>query len=76
MLIFIILKILIKRCNVSGITSTETEQENGYFTGKILGNTCKGENKLKKIEAVLGEGVLKDAIAYADAEDDILLNNV
>ena len=31
---------------------------------------------MKKIEVVLGEGVLKDAIAYAGEEDDILLNNV
>ncbi len=71
-----LLKALIKRWNISGIISTETEQKNGYFTGKILGNACKGENKLKKIEAVFGEGVLKDAIAYADEEDNILLNNV
>lgn len=70
------MKTLIKRWNISGIISTEIEQENGYFTGKIPGNTCKGENKLKKIEAVLGEGALKDAIAYADEEDNILLSNV
>ena len=37
---------------------------------------CKGENEPKKIEAVLGAGVLKDAIAYADEEDALLLNNV
>ena len=37
---------------------------------------AKGEDKLKKIEAVLGEGVLKDAIACADEEDALLLNNV
>ena len=67
---------MIKRWNISGIISTEAAQKNGYFTGKILGNTCKGENKLKKIEAVLGEGLLKDAIAYADEEDDILLSSV
>ena len=69
-------KARVKRWNVSGIISTEAEQKNGYFTGKIIGITCKGENKQKKIEAVLGKGVLKDAIAYADEEDDILLSSV
>jgi HAD superfamily hydrolase (TIGR01490 family) len=71
-----ILKPLIERWNISGIISTETEKENGHFTGKIVGNTCKGENKLIKIEAVLGEGVLKNIIAYADEEDALLLKSV
>jgi len=71
-----LLKALVKKWNINGIISTETEQENGYFTGKIVGDTCKGENKLKKIETVLGEGVLKNAIAYADEEDALLLKNV
>ncbi|TLD40553.1 MAG: Phosphoserine phosphatase [Candidatus Jettenia ecosi] len=71
-----LLKALVKKWNISGVISTETEQKNGYFTGKILGNTCKGENKLKKIESVLGVGVLKHAIAYADDEDKLLLDSV
>ncbi len=37
---------------------------------------CYEENKLKKIESVLGEWVLKDAIAYADKEDALLLESV
>jgi hypothetical protein len=37
---------------------------------------CYGEGKLKKIEAVLGVWVLKVAIAYADDEDALFLNNV
>jgi hypothetical protein len=42
----------------------------------MFGDTCKGENNLKKIETILGAGILKDAIAYADEEDTLLLNNV
>lgn len=71
-----LLKPLIMKWNISGIISTETEQKNGYFTGEIVGNTCKGENKLRKIKAVLGEGVLKNIIAYADKEDALLLKSV
>ncbi len=71
-----LLKALVKKWDISGIISTETSQRNGCYTGKILGDTCKGENKLEKIEAVLGEGVLKGAIAYADEEDKLLLDSV
>ena len=70
------MKALVKKWNISGIISTETEQRNGYYTGTILGDPFKGENKVKRIEVVLGEGTLKDAIAYADKEDALLLNNV
>ena len=65
-----------KKWGFDGIISTETESKDGCFTGKIIGNTCKGKNKLKKLEEIFGVEKLKNAIAYADKEDSYLLDNV
>ena len=63
-----LLEPLIKEWNLRGIISTETERVDSYFTGKIIGSTCKGNNKVKKIKALYGDEKLKDAVAYGDME--------
>ncbi len=70
------LKPLEKTWRLSGIIATETEKNGVVFTGKIIGNTCKGRNKTERIKVVLGADGLKDMIAYGDSEDSDLLKSV
>lgn len=67
---------IIKIWNLSGVISTQAEKKNSCFTGKIIGNTCKGEDKLRKIETILGYEKLREAIAYGDKQDIYLLKSV
>jgi phosphatidylglycerophosphatase C len=70
------LKTCLEEWKLAGIISTETAKEGSHVTGRIIGDTCKGENKMKKIVAILGEEVLEKAIAYGDAEDIHILSKV
>ena len=71
-----ILAPLINKWKLTGIISTATEVKNDCYTGRIIGNTCKGEEKFIKIKEILGEEAVKAAIAYGDDEDSLLLHSV
>lgn len=67
---------LIERWKLFGLICTKTEKLNSNFTGKIIGCTCKGENKIKEIIERFGTSALKNIVAYGDNEDDYLLKSV
>lgn len=66
---------IVKRWELQGLICTETQKINSCFTGKIIGPTCKGRDKLNKVINTLGETELKNTIAYGDPEDELLLSN-
>lgn len=70
-----LLEPLMRRWGIIGVIATEVEKKDSVFTGRIAGNTCKGEQKIHKIETVLGKNGLRNAIAYADRDDICLLIN-
>lgn len=67
---------LAKTLKLAGIFSTQAEISDGYYTGKIIGTTCKGEDKVSKVREALGHQTLSSAVAYGDAEDKALLSSV
>ena len=67
---------LIKEWGLSGIISTLTEKRDNLYTGKIIGQTCRGEDKIKRLISFFGKEKLENAICYADSEDTKLLNSV
>ncbi|MFC1894918.1 HAD family hydrolase [Candidatus Dependentiae bacterium] len=71
---------LINICSFDYICSSELEFKDGVVTGKLLGEPCSGQEKLKKIKNLIENklgGSLKDAIFYANSHNDIpLLNEV
>ncbi len=67
---------LVEKWKLFGLICTETERVNSIFTGRIIGCTCKGENKIKKVIETFEISALKDIIAYGDNEDDSFLKSV
>ncbi len=67
---------LIQEWNLKGIISTTTEKINGKITGNIVGNTCKGKDKVRQIKEHFKIDSIEHVIAYADEEDSCLLASV
>lgn len=61
---------------LSGLLCTETATDGYFLTGEIIGQTCKGINKIIKLISVFGEDQLRTFIAYGDQDDVALLKIV
>ena len=62
--------------HLCGLICTCVETIDGCFTGKIMGATCKGDYKLKRITDHFGSDALRTILAYGDNEDCQLLQTV
>ena len=62
------------------VCATELEFKDGVVTGKLIGEPCSGQEKLRKVKEVIEKklgGALKEAVFYANSHNDIpLLNEV
>ena len=58
------------------IICTDLEIKNGFFTGKILGKNCRGEEKLKRICDAFDLSKMKIVVAYGDSKSDFILKKV
>ena len=71
---------LIKRVGklwgVADVFATESELVNDRYTGNLIGASCKGEKKVKRLGKKFGKEKLQGAIAYLDQEDKILQNHI
>lgn len=60
---------------VDGILGTKTVIKNGRYTSKMIGNNCKNEEKVVRLEAVIKQlGVeidYENSYAYSDSTHDI-----
>ncbi len=52
--------------------ATEAERKENVYTGKISGQICTGENKLKDVTHLMRE---EQSICYGDSEGDYALMN-
>jgi phosphatidylglycerophosphatase C len=56
--------------NSSGVIATDLEIKSGRFTGRIIGRSCHGPEKLSRVLAVFGSKRVKEATAYGDSRSD------
>jgi HAD superfamily phosphoserine phosphatase-like hydrolase len=61
---------LCQRWKLAGVLSTRAERLNGIFTGRLLGQTCHGEEKLARVMCEFGEQSVRQAVAYGDGKSD------
>lgn len=55
---------------VSGVVSTEAECVGGRYTGRILGRSCDGKEKLDRVLGLFGQKEVRGATAYGDSRSD------
>jgi HAD superfamily phosphoserine phosphatase-like hydrolase len=63
-------------CEVDAVLCTRLEEANGTFTGKILGNNCRGDEKVARVrEWMSTSGLPAEALmyAYGDSSGDTAL---
>ena len=58
------------------LMSTKAEIVDDRVTGKIIGENCKGVEKLRRLREVFTESEIKNAISYADDESDTPLMEI
>jgi phosphatidylglycerophosphatase C len=56
--------------NAQGVIATDPEVVQGRFTGRILGRSCDGEEKLSRVLAAFGDERVRSATAYGDSRGD------
>jgi HAD superfamily phosphoserine phosphatase-like hydrolase len=66
---------LMEMFGVSRIIATKAEVQDGAFTGRIIGGTCKGKRKISCVIDVLGEDALRKSTVYGDGEDKDLMSS-
>lgn len=64
-------------CEVDAVLCTRLEESQGVFTGKLLGNNCRGDEKVRRLhEWMNSAGLPLDSLMYAYGDshgDDALL---
>lgn len=58
------------------VISTKLHFENNTFTGKIDGQNCNGEEKVKRIKIVISLDSYEEIIAYGDSKGDLPMLNL
>jgi phosphatidylglycerophosphatase C len=58
------------------LISTKVEIINNIATGKIIGENCKGIEKLRRLREILSEDEIRNAVSYADSESDRFLMQI
>jgi len=64
---------LLCRWRLKGIFATQAEVRYGYFTGRIVGRACDGEEKLDRVRSHFDERSIREAVAYGDSRGDAAL---
>jgi phosphatidylglycerophosphatase C len=64
-----------ERWGLQGVIATQTEVREGKFTGRILGSTCHGKEKLARVLGCFDEARIRSAAAYGDSPSDAYLMN-
>jgi HAD superfamily hydrolase (TIGR01490 family) len=66
-------KIIARRLNLTGAIGTVAEEQDGLFTGRLIGDLLHGESKAAAVRALaLAEGLdLTQCAAYSDSINDI-----
>lgn len=63
-------------CEVDAVLCTELEHADGVFTGRIVGNNCRGDEKVRRInEWMKASGIPSESLkfAYGDSSGDTAL---
>ena len=55
-----------ERIGVINVVATELDFDGGVATGRLRGLNCRGDEKLRRLDAVLPEGWRHSAVAYSD----------
>ena len=71
-----LLEPLVQFWRINGVICTETEKTGGVFTGKIVGDTCKGKAKVEKIRAMFSPQEIANMTAFGDRDDKEMLGMV
>ena len=67
---------LIQLWGIDGVICTQTQKNKGVFTGKIIGNTCKGKTKVERIRNRFSSKEISHMIAFGNRDDKELLGLV
>jgi HAD superfamily phosphoserine phosphatase-like hydrolase len=70
-----VLRLMQRMWGLSGVIATEVEIDSGRFTGRILGRSCEGKEKLARAVNCLGEDSVRASTAYGDSRGDYELLN-
>jgi len=67
---------LIQLWGINGIICTETHRVNGVFTGNIMGQTCKGKEKVRRLKEKFAPAEFAGMTAFGDEGDREMLDLV
>lgn len=67
---------LINLWGITGVIATQAERTEEIFTGRVIGNSCKGKDKFTRIKALFSNEEISKMIVYGDREDETLLGMV
>ncbi|MGA0116911.1 MAG: HAD-IB family hydrolase [Ilumatobacteraceae bacterium] len=65
-------------CEVDAVLCTELEHDSGVFTGNIVGNNCRGDEKVRRLQDWMSSaGISSNSLiyAYGDSSGDTVLLN-
>jgi HAD superfamily hydrolase (TIGR01490 family) len=71
-----LLEPLIEILGIKTFICTQTEKIDDVFTGRIIGNTYKGNSKVDRLRMIFNDHEIANMIAYGDKEDRALLSQV
>lgn len=65
-----VIEALALRVTATGFVATQLAFDRGVCTGRYVGTNCKGHEKVRRLDEVLGEGWRSRAVAYGDSRAD------
>ncbi len=71
-----LLEPLVELWGIDGVIATRTEKVNDVFTGRIIGYTCRGGEKVKRLKEIFAENDIANMVAFGDIEDEEMLGVV
>jgi HAD superfamily hydrolase (TIGR01490 family) len=71
-----LLEPLVQRWGIAGIICTQTEKLNSVFTGNIVGQTCKGKEKVRRLMETFDPREFAGMTAFGDEGDREMLDLV
>lgn len=64
---------LAERLKIAEVVCTRAEVNRGLITGRILGENCRGQEKVRRLEGLLASGDWAGSILYTDHHADLPL---
>jgi phosphatidylglycerophosphatase C len=65
-------QIIAETLGINEVVSTDVEVQDGSFTGRLVGENCSGEEKLRKLKHYLGNDRYEGTtVAYGDRKSDL-----